>query len=129
MEFFFDLIGVVPIASITAGLHHAISTGHGIDTLPRFLFLFTAIWWAWMSFTWLASAFDNDGPFYRLLVMIIMMGELIFAGDAGYIFETLNMSWGIVGCVSCVLAWPHCGFGPQATRNIMKPACATASGS
>ncbi|MFV0410560.1 MAG: low temperature requirement protein A [Paracoccus sp. (in: a-proteobacteria)] len=97
LELFFDLISVIAIASVTAGLHHAISEGHGLEALPRFLFLFTAIWWAWMNFTWFASAFDNDGPLYRLLVMVIMTGELIFAGGAGYIFETLDMSWGIAG--------------------------------
>lgn len=97
LELFFDLISVVAIAAVTAGLHHAISEGHGLDKLPVFLFLFTAIWWAWMNFTWFASAFDNDGPAYRVLVMVIMAGEVIFAGGAAHMFETLELGWGIVG--------------------------------
>jgi low temperature requirement protein LtrA len=97
LELFFDLISVIAIAAITAGLHHAISEGHGLDKLPVFIFLFTAIWWAWMNFTWFASAFDNDGPTYRLLVMFIMGGELIFAGGAEHIFKTLDLGWGVLG--------------------------------
>lgn len=99
LELLFDLVSVIAIASVTAGLHHAISEGHGLERLPTFAFLFTAIWWAWMNFTWFASAFDNDGPVYRLLVMVIMAGELIFAGGAAYLFETLDLGWGIVGWV------------------------------
>lgn len=97
LELLFDLISVIAIAAVTAGLHHAISEGHGFEKLPAFLFFFTAIWWAWMNFTWFASAFDNDGPVYRLLVMLIMAGELVFAGGVGSMFETLDLGWGIVG--------------------------------
>ncbi|GJL90669.1 low temperature requirement protein A [Hyphococcus sp.] len=97
LELFFDLISVVAIASVTAGLHHAISEGHGLEKLPVFIFLFFAIWWAWMNFTWFASAFDNGRPVFRMLVMIIMTGEVIFAGGAAHIFETLDLGWGVAG--------------------------------
>lgn len=97
LELLFDLVSVIAIAAITAGLHHSISEGHGLEKLPAFVFLFTAIWWAWMNFTWFASAFDSDGPAYRLLVMVIMVGALIFAGGAEHIFETGQFSWGVVG--------------------------------
>lgn len=97
LELLFDLISVIAIAVVTAGLHHAIAEGHGLEKLPAFLFFFTAIWWAWMNFTWFASAFDNDGPVYRLLVMLIMAGELVFAGGVGSMFETLDLSWGVLG--------------------------------
>ncbi len=99
LELFFDLVSVIAIAAVTAGLHHAIADGHGTEALPRFVFLFLAIWWAWMNFTWFASAFDNDDTFYRVLVMVIMCGELIFAGGAGYIFETMDFRWGLLGWI------------------------------
>lgn len=97
LELLFDLVTVIAIAAVTASLHHAISDGHGLEKLPAFVFLFTSIWWAWMNFTWFASAFDNDGPGYRLLVMGIMVGALIFAGGAEHIFQTGQFSWGVVG--------------------------------
>ena len=117
LELFFDLVIVVAIASVTAALHHAISEGHGSEALPRFLFLFTAIWWAWMNFTWFARAFDNDGPLYRLLTMVILVGALIFAGGAEHIFETLDMQWGLLGwCimrVAMALLWLRASSNPQ----------------
>jgi len=99
LELLFDLISVIAIAALTHGLAHALAAGHGLEVAPRFVFLFIAVWWAWMNFTWFASAFDNDGFLYRLLVMLIMLGELIFAGGAGRIFETMDFSFGILGWV------------------------------
>lgn len=99
LELFFDLITVIAIASVTAGFHHALSEGHAIEALPRFLFLFLAVWWAWMNFTWFASAFDNQDKVFKLLVMLIMGGQLLFAGGAEYIFKTLDFSYGLLGWV------------------------------
>lgn len=99
LELLFDLVSVIAIAAVTAGYHHAISEGHGLEALPRFIFLFLAIWWAWMNFTWFASAFDNDDALYRVLVLVILCGALIFAGGAGAIFEGLDFSFGILGWV------------------------------
>jgi low temperature requirement protein LtrA len=104
LELLFDLISVIAIAAVTAGLHHAISAGHGAEALPRFIFLFLAIWWAWMNFTWFASAFDNDDALYRVLVFVIMAGALIFAGGAGHIFETMDFSFGLLGWIVMRLA-------------------------
>jgi low temperature requirement protein LtrA len=99
LELFFDLVTVLAIAAAAAGFHHSISEGHGLEALPRFAFLFMAIWWAWMNFTWFASAFDNDDALYRILLMVIMGGELIFAGTAGHIYETLDIGLGIIGWI------------------------------
>ncbi len=99
LELFFDLIIVIGIASLTAAFHHAISAGDGLQMLPNFIFLFLALWWAWMNFTWFASAFDNDDPLYRLLVLIIMAGALIFSGGISFIFETMDFSFGIYGWI------------------------------
>jgi low temperature requirement protein LtrA len=99
LELFFDLVIVIAIASLTAAFHYAISAGQGVEKLPNFVFVFLALWWAWMNFTWFASAFDNDDALYRLLVLVIMAGALIFAGGISFIFETLNFSFGIIGWI------------------------------
>ncbi|WP_413875476.1 low temperature requirement protein A [Albidovulum sp.] len=120
LELFFDLVSVIAIAAVTAGLHHAIAEGHGIDALPRFVILFLAVWWAWMNFTWLASAFDNDDGFHRILTMMIMGGALIFAGGAAHIFTTLDFSFGLLGWIvmraGMIGLWLRAASGPAEYR-------------
>lgn len=99
LELFFDLVSVIAIAAVTATLHHAISEAHGLDMLPGFIFMFVAIWWAWMNFTWFASAFDNGDALYRVLVFVIMAGALTFAAGVSHIAETLDFAYGIAGWV------------------------------
>jgi low temperature requirement protein LtrA len=70
---------VIAIARITLELAHRVAEGHVLDGLVPFLQVFFAIWWAWMNFTWFASAFDNDDACYRLLVMVQMGGVLVLA--------------------------------------------------
>jgi len=71
LELLFDLVSVVAIASAAAGLHHAIIEAHVVDGIITYVLAFFAIWWAWMNFTWFASAYDNDDTAYRLVVMVI----------------------------------------------------------
>ena len=39
-------------------LHHSWAEGHVLDGLASYATVFFAIWWAWMTFTWFASAYD-----------------------------------------------------------------------
>ena len=41
--------------------------------------VFFAIWWAWVNFTWFASAYDVDDLLYRLLTFVQIVGVLILA--------------------------------------------------
>ena len=38
------------------------------SAIVSYVLVFFAIWWAWMNFTWFASAYDNDDVVYRLLI-------------------------------------------------------------
>ena len=79
LELFFDLVFVVAIAQAAAGLHHAIGEAHAVDGLIGYAMVFFAIWWAWMNFTWFASAYDCDDVPYRLAVFVQITGALILA--------------------------------------------------
>ena len=79
LELLFDLSFVVAISIAADGLHHELALGHLHDGLVGYLATFFAIWWAWMNFTWFASAFDNDDAPYRLLVFVQIVGVLILA--------------------------------------------------
>ena len=50
--------------------------------------VFFAIWWAWMNFTWFASAYDNDDVPYRLLTFVQIAGVLILAAGVAAAFGT-----------------------------------------
>jgi low temperature requirement protein LtrA len=67
LELLFDLVFVAAIAQVAAQLAHAIAGGHTLETLGPYLMVFFAIWWAWMNFTWFASAYDTDDVPYRVL--------------------------------------------------------------
>ncbi len=86
LELFFDLVFVVAIASAAAEWHHGLSAAH-YDTLIGFCTVFFAIWWAWMSYTWFASAYDTDDVAYRLLTFTIMTGSLLLAAGVPDLFD------------------------------------------
>ncbi|MCS5718513.1 low temperature requirement protein A [Herbiconiux sp. CPCC 205763] len=88
LELLFDLTFVVAISSIVGQLAHAIAEDHLDTALPNYLMVFFAIWWAWLNFTWFASAYDTDDVPYRLLTMVQMGGVLVLAAGVPSAFET-----------------------------------------
>jgi low temperature requirement protein LtrA len=87
LELFFDLVFVVAIAQASSGLHHALADAHALHGLVGYLMVFFAIWWAWMNFTWFASAYDCDDAAYRLAVFVQIAGALILAAGVPRMFE------------------------------------------
>lgn len=79
LELFFDLTFVVAVAQAASGLHHGLVDGHAGEVLLAFPLIFFGIWWAWMNFTWFASAFDCDDAFYRIAVLVQLTGVLVVA--------------------------------------------------
>ncbi|MEU4389877.1 low temperature requirement protein A [Kribbella sp. NPDC023855] len=77
LELLFDLTFVVAVAAAAAELAHSLASGH--YAVIGFLQVFFAIWWAWMNFTWFATAYDTDDVAYRLLTMVQMGGVLVLA--------------------------------------------------
>ncbi len=104
LELLFDLVSVIAIAAAAAGLHHAIADGHALDGVIKFSCAFFTIWWAWMNYTWFASAYDNDDTVFRILTMVIMAGALGMAAGIGVFFETLDLRMIVAGYVVMRLA-------------------------
>ena len=78
LELFFDLSFVVAVAAGAAELHHGLAEGH-LGTLLGYAFVFFAVWWAWMNYSWFASAYDTGDVVFRLLTFVIMAGVLVLA--------------------------------------------------
>ncbi|WP_228984289.1 low temperature requirement protein A [Streptomyces sp. DH12] len=79
LELFFDLCFVVAVAQAGLQLVHAVAEGHAGAGVRDYAMVFFAIWWAWMNFTWFASAYDNDDALYRLVTLLQITGVLILA--------------------------------------------------
>ncbi len=80
LELLVDLTFVVAIAQIAGQLADSAIEGRLLhDGIGPYLMVFFAVWWAWMNFTWFASAYDTDDLFYRLLTVLQMAGVLVLA--------------------------------------------------
>ncbi|MFD5890629.1 low temperature requirement protein A [Streptomyces sp. NPDC060334] len=77
LELFFDLCFVVAVGQASAQLAEQVAEGHIAQGLLHYAAVFAAIWWAWMHFTWFASAYDNVP--YRVAVFVQIAGALILA--------------------------------------------------
>ena len=119
LELFFDLVIVVAVARAAAGLHHAIAAGHALEGVRTFAMVFFGVWWAWVNFTWFASAYDNDDVTYRLLVFVQATGALIFAAGISR-FEHGDLRLGVLGYVvmrlALVIQWLRAARSDPARR-------------
>ncbi|MET7615942.1 low temperature requirement protein A [Streptomyces sp. NPDC005408] len=87
LELFFDLCFVVAIAQAGVQLVHAVAEDHAGDGVLNYVMVFFAIWWAWMNFTWFASAYDNDDALYRVVTLVQIAGVLILAAGVSRAFQ------------------------------------------
>ena len=62
----------------------AATSAHGV---VGYLMVFFAIWWAWMNFTWFASAYDTDDVPYRLVTLVQIAGVLVLAAGVPRAFD------------------------------------------
>lgn len=120
LELLFDLVTVIAIAAAAASLHHGIAADHAGEGIVRYLFTFFAIWWAWMNFTWFASAYDNDDAPTRLLTMVIMGGALLIAAGIERFSAHLDISLVVAGYaimrVAMIILWLRAAWHDPARR-------------
>lgn len=120
LELFFDLCFVVAVALASEGLHHDVAEGHVGHGLVGYLSVFFAIWWAWVNFTWFASAYDTDDDVYRLTVLVQIAGALILAAGVPRAFSEADFTTITYGYVVMRLAatvnWLRAAAGDPAHR-------------
>ena len=79
LELLFDLTFVIAFGVAASEFSHALAAGHVGVGLTGFGFATFATCWAWINFTWFASAYDTDDWVYRGLTMLQMVGVLVLA--------------------------------------------------
>ena len=104
LELLFDLTFVVAVARAGLELRDALALGHVGLALARYAEIFFGLWWAWVNFTWFASAYDTDDVPYRLLTLVQMAGVLVFAAGIPAAFEHFDLATVVAGYVIMRLA-------------------------
>ena len=79
LELLFDLTFVVAFGIAADELAHYLAEDHIRTSLLGFCFVAFAISWAWINFSWFASAYDTDDWVFRLLTLVQMVGVLVLA--------------------------------------------------
>lgn len=104
LELFFDLCFVVAVSQAGVQLVHAVAEGHAAEGVLNYAMVFFAIWWAWMNFTWFASAYDTDDVPYRVVTLIQIAGVLILAAGVSRAFVQQDYIFVYIGYVVMRLA-------------------------
>jgi low temperature requirement protein LtrA len=104
LELLFDLTFVVAVARAGLELRDALAHGHAGHALAGYAAVFFGVWWAWVNFTWFASAYDTDDVAYRLLTMLQMAGVLVFSAGIPSAFRHFDFATSVAGYVIMRLA-------------------------
>ena len=120
LELLFDLTFVVAVAAVARELSHNLAAGHYAHGIGGYLMVFFAIWWAWMNFTWFASAYDTDDVPYRLLTLVQMAGVLVLATGVPKAFDNNDFRAITIGYVIMRIAmvgqWLRAAAGDPTRR-------------
>jgi len=89
LELFFDLTFAIAFGVASAELAGTLAAGHVGAGLLGFAFAMFAVIWAWINFSWFASAYDTDDWIFRLVTMVQMVGVLLLAMGIQPLFTSL----------------------------------------
>jgi low temperature requirement protein LtrA len=90
LELLFDLTFVVAFGMVADELAHYLAEDHVRTALLGFAFGTFSITWAWINFSWFASAYDTDDWVYRLTTMLQMVGVIVLALGLPDLFESID---------------------------------------
>jgi low temperature requirement protein LtrA len=120
LELLFDLCFVVAVSQAARELNDDLVAHHVGSGVVGYLTVFFAIWWAWVNFTWFASAYDVDDVAYRLITFVQIVGVLILAAGVPAAFNSGNFAIITVGYVvmrvAMVTQWLRAAAGDPVGR-------------
>ncbi|HZQ31169.1 MAG TPA: low temperature requirement protein A [Mycobacterium sp.] len=90
LELLFDLTFVIGFGIAASEFAHGMSADHVGPGLAGFVFATFAVCWAWINFSWFASAYDTDDWVYRLTTMLQMVGVIILALGLPQMFASIE---------------------------------------
>lgn len=105
LELLFDLTFVVAFGFAANLFAHALSEAHYATAFLGFALASFAICWAWVNFSWFASAYDTDDWIFRLMTMTQMIGVLVLALGLPRMFASLEIADGRIDTSIMVLGY------------------------
>ena len=90
LELLFDLTFVVAFGMAADELAHYLAEDHLRPALLGFALATFAITWAWINFSWFASAYDTDDWLFRLTTMVQMVGVIVLALGLPAMFSSID---------------------------------------
>jgi low temperature requirement protein LtrA len=90
LELLFDLTFVIAFGAASGQLAEALAGDHIWEGTLAFCLATFAVAWAWINFTWFASAYDTDDWPFRLTTMVQMVGVLILALGVPQLFASVT---------------------------------------
>jgi low temperature requirement protein LtrA len=90
LELLFDLTFVVASGMVADELAHFLAEDHVKTALLGFALGSFSITWAWINFSWFASAYDTDDWIFRLLTMLQMVGVIVLALGLPDMFASID---------------------------------------
>jgi low temperature requirement protein LtrA len=90
LELLFDLTFVVAFGVAANEAARYAAEGHWAPAIWGFLFAMMATIWAWINYSWFASAYDTDDWLYRVLTMVQMVGVLVLALGIPVMFQSID---------------------------------------
>ena len=90
LELLFDLTFATAFGLAASQFAHALAEGHYATALIGFGFASFSICWAWVNFSWFASAYDTDDWIFRVVTMVQMIGVLVVAIGQPRMFASIE---------------------------------------
>ena len=90
LELLYDLVFVVAFGQAANELAHYVAEDHVRTGILGYAFAVFAISWAWINYSWFASAYDEDDWVCRLATMVQMVGVIILALGLPEVFASFD---------------------------------------
>src|SRR5215813_170840 len=90
LELLYDLTIVVAFGTAADELAHFVAEKHVWPGIAGFVFAAFAVSWAWVNYTWFASAYDTDDWVFRLATMVQMVGVVVISLGLPQMFESID---------------------------------------
>jgi low temperature requirement protein LtrA len=90
LELLYDLTIVVAFGTAADELAHYVADDHVGPGIAGFAFATFAVSWAWVNYSWFASAYDTDDWVFRLATMVQMVGVLVLSLGLPQMFASID---------------------------------------